>query len=76
MNVKLYVREDCPLCDEALLNLRLVAEDLPVEAEIIDIESDDRLHEKYMLMIPVLEKEGEVLLYGGIGYVDLLDALS
>lgn len=74
--ITLYTRTNCPLCDEAKLMLQLVQEDFPVDYIEIDIESDDRLHEKYMLMIPVLEKDNEVLLYGNIGYVDLLEALK
>ncbi|MFC7366036.1 MULTISPECIES: glutaredoxin family protein [Bhargavaea] len=75
MNVTLYVGNDCPLCDEAMLNLKLAAQDLPLDIEVVDIRRDDRLHEKYMLMIPVLEKDGKVLLYGNIGYGDVMEAL-
>lgn len=72
----LYTRVNCPLCDEAKLMIQLVNEDFPLSYKEIDIESDDELHEKYMLMIPVLEKDNKVLLYGNIGYVDLLEALE
>ncbi|TWT03308.1 glutaredoxin family protein [Planococcus sp. CPCC 101016] len=72
----LYTRSNCPLCDEAKLMIELVNEDFPLTYREIDIESDEALHEKYMLMIPVLEKDNEVLLYGNIGYVELLEALE
>lgn len=72
----LYTRSNCPLCDEAKLMIELVNEDFPLTYQEIDIESDEALHEKYMLMIPVLEKDNEVLLYGNIGYVELLEALE
>ncbi|MBT2571911.1 glutaredoxin family protein [Planococcus sp. ISL-110] len=72
----LYTRSNCPLCDEAKLMIGLVNEDFPLPYKEVDIESDDALHEKYMLMIPVLEKDNEVLLYGNIGYVELLEALE
>ena len=72
----LYTRSNCPLCDEAKLMIQLVNEDFPLPYQEVDIESDEALHEKYMLMIPVLEKDNEVLLYGNIGYVDLLEALE
>lgn len=72
----LYTRANCPLCDEAKLMIQLVNEDFPLPYKEIDIESNDELHEKYMLMIPVLEKDNEILLYGNIGYVDLLEALE
>lgn len=72
----LYTRSNCPLCDEAKLMIGIINEDFPLTYREIDIESDDALHEKYMLMIPVLEKDDEVLLYGNIGYVELLEALE
>lgn len=72
----LYTRSNCPLCDEAKLMMGLINEDFPLPYEEVDIESNDALHEKYMLMIPVLEKDNEVLLYGNIGYVELLEALK
>lgn len=72
----LYTRSNCELCEEAKLMLELVKEDFPLEYEEVDIESDEQLHEKYMLMIPVVEKEEEILIYGKIGYIELLEALE
>lgn len=72
----LYTRSNCPLCDEAKLMIQLVNEEIPLLYTEIDIESDDTLNEKYMLMIPVLEKDNNLLLYGNIGYVDLVEALE
>lgn len=72
----LYTRANCPLCDEAKLMIQLVNEDIPIRYKEIDIESDDALHEKYALMIPVLEKDGEIIVYGNIGYIDLVEALE
>lgn len=74
--ITLYTRANCPLCDEAKLMLQLVQEDFPFEYTEVDIESDDELHEKYMLMIPVIEKEGKVIIFGNIGYIELLEALE
>lgn len=72
----LYTRPNCPLCEEAKLMLNLVQEDFPLEYKEVNIEEDDQVHKKYMLMIPVLELEGKILLYGNIGYADLLEALN
>ncbi len=72
----LYTRPNCPLCEEAKLMLKLVQEDFPLEYKEVNIEEDDRLHEKYMLMIPVLEQDGEILRYGNIGYTEILEALD
>ena len=73
--IRYYSRKNCALCEEGLLTVRIVQEDVPFNLEVIDIESDDALHEKFMLMIPVVEMNGEVLQYGRIDYPTLLDAL-
>lgn len=76
MHVTLYTRPNCALCDEAKLMLQLVQEDVPITWDEVNIETDDELHEKYMLMIPVIEKDGNLLLYGSISYIDLLALFS
>lgn len=53
--------------------MQLVQEDFPFTWTEIDIQSDDEIHEKYMLMVPVIEKDGDVLLYGNIGFVDIVE---
>ena len=73
MHVQFYSKKNCELCDEAELMMKLVQEDFPLTWTTIDIESDDDIHEKYMLMIPVIEKDGEVLAFGKIGYIDLVE---
>lgn len=74
--ITLFTRANCPLCDEAKLMLKLVQEDFDIDWTEVDIESDDALHEKYMLMIPVIERNGETIIYGNIGYIELLEALE
>lgn len=76
MKIKFYSRPNCALCEEGLLMLKLVQEDVPFEIEIINIEEDDDIHEKYMLMIPVVEKEGKMIQYGQLDYATLYEALS
>ena len=76
MHVTFYVQENCALCEEAEMMMKLVAEDDEFIWEKVDIKSDDALHEKYMLMVPVIEYETRVLLYGNIGYVDLVLAIE
>ena len=71
-----YSRPDCPLCEEGLLTLKLVQEDVPFEIEVKNIEEDDALHEKYMLMSPVVEENEKMIQYGRLDYVTLLEALG
>lgn len=72
MHITYYRQDNCPLCDEAERMMKLVQEDYPLTWTTVDIRSDDTIHEKYMLMVPVLEKDGEVIMYGNINYVDLV----
>ena len=71
-----YSRPGCSLCEEGFLTLTLVQEDIPFKIEILNIEDDDALHEKYMFMIPVVEKDGQVIQYGQLDYVTLFEALG
>ena len=75
MNVKYYSRANCGLCVDGLRTLKLVQEDIAFDIEIIDIEKDDAIHERYMLMIPVVEKESRILQYGKLDYATLAEAL-
>ena len=76
MIVHFYTRPGCHLCDDARMMLKLVQEDVPFQIEEHNIEKDDQLHEKYMLMIPVVEYQGDIIQYGNIDYVTLLEALE
>lgn len=64
------------MCDDARMMLKLVQEDVPFQIEERNIEEDDQLHEKYMLMIPVVEYQGEIIQYGNVDYVTLMEALE
>ncbi|MBT2583696.1 glutaredoxin family protein [Planococcus sp. ISL-109] len=71
----LYTRPNCGLCEQAKSAIRLFQEDFPLEYREVNIEEDEQLHEKYMLMIPVLAENEHILLYGNFGYGELLEAL-
>jgi len=76
MIVHFYTRPGCHLCEEAKLMLKLVQEDISFEINEVNIEENDELHEKYMLMIPVVEFENKVVQYGQVDYVTILEALA
>lgn len=75
LTVKYYSRANCGLCIEGLRTLKLVQEELAFDIEMIDIEENEAIHEKYMLMIPVVEKEGRIIQYGQLDYVTLVEKL-
>ena len=74
--VKFYSRPNCELCIEGLHTLKIVQEDIAFTIEKYNIEENDTLHEKYMLMIPVVEVNDEVIQYGKLDYPTLFEALS
>lgn len=64
--VTLYMKDNCPLCDEAKALLLDLQEKQPFVLKEIDIHSDEAVLEKYQLMIPVVEVDGEITDYGQI----------
>lgn len=61
-----YTRKRCPLCDKA----KAVIEEIEKEYDFYfvekDIDESDELTEKYGIMIPVVEIDGEEVEYGHI----------
>lgn len=53
--VVFYTKENCLLCDEALDLVQMTQRIEPFELEIKDIYEDDKLLEKYQLIIPVVK---------------------
>lgn len=66
MHVRFYTRTQCPLCEEAFILLKDLQKEYQFQLEEIDIYTDDELLEKYQLMIPVVELNGEIIDYGTI----------
>ena len=57
--VTLYTKAGCCLCDEAKQEIDRARRKTEFELEIIDIESDPRLHSQYQYDIPVIAINGE-----------------
>jgi glutathione S-transferase len=78
--VRLYGRHDCHLCDEArrgLLDLR--SDGLDFRLEEVDIDTDDRLHRRFLERVPVIELDGDIvseLFLDSDGLRSRLDTLS
>ncbi|RUQ32117.1 glutaredoxin family protein [Peribacillus cavernae] len=72
----LYSRVKCPLCDKAKDILDELVKEIGISYKEIDIYSDDDLIERFGLMIPVLEWQGEILQYGNIDKYGLLNRLQ
>lgn len=62
----LYTRNNCPLCDKAKRIIERVKQDEGFNYREIDIYTDDELTERFGLMIPVIEWQGEIVQYGQV----------
>lgn len=56
-SLRLYYRSGCSLCEE--MHRELVAAELPVELEAIDVDASDELVRRYGHKVPVLTDAAE-----------------
>ncbi len=56
--IRLYTRMDCCLCEEMKGVVRDVAEEVPLEVEEVDVDSEPDLREKFGGEVPVLFIDG------------------
>ena len=54
LELTLYRKEGCGLCDQAEAMLARIAKRLPLQVTSIDIDSDPALQARYFLEIPVI----------------------
>jgi len=66
MTIDFYTRPGCHLCEDAKKVLDSMTKELSFLVLERNIDTSDEWTEKYGLMIPVVEIEGEVLAYGNI----------
>jgi glutaredoxin len=59
VNITLYGRPGCHLCDDALAVLERIRADAPFELRTVSIEDDDALMRAYLERIPVVALDGE-----------------
>ncbi len=59
IQIKVYSKEDCCLCDDVKNVLKKVQKDIPFETIEVDITKDPRLFEKYRDQIPVVFINGQ-----------------
>ncbi len=64
MRLTLYSRRGCHLCEEMILDLELAARGRPLRFEVVDVDGDEALAERYGLRVPVLVADGRELCVG------------
>ncbi|WP_210365306.1 glutaredoxin family protein [Bacillus sp. REN3] len=74
--VRLYSRPRCHLCDTAREILEDLQQQWLFQIEEINIDLDDELVERYGIMIPVIELDGEEIQYGRVDKKFMSEAFS
>ena len=59
MKVTLYSKADCGLCRVAEGELRKLRQEFDFNLEVVNIESEDRLFERYWDRVPVVAVDGK-----------------
>jgi len=76
MNVTLYTKKDCGLCEKAEGSIRAVQKTTEFELEIVDIEGDTAAYDRYWDRIPVIVVEGKEVAAAPIDEARLRAALT
>lgn len=75
IDVILYTRKDCRLCEQAREDLQELQEEFPHQLIVVDVESDQKLRERYGFDVPVV-KIGPYQLRAPFTQQDILIALK
>ena len=75
LDVTLYGRPGCGLCDQAETYLARIGRKLPLAVTLVNIEMDDDLLRRYMFEIPVVSVAGREVARAPIYETALEDAL-
>jgi len=76
MEVIFYTRNRCPLCVDAKSILQYLQKEYRFQLIERDIEKSDEWTEKFGLMIPVVEIDGEIIQYGIIDTFTIEEKLN
>jgi hypothetical protein len=69
INLVLYTRKGCHLCDDAYALLEHLGREYQLYVEVIDIDTDPRLVERFTDMVPVIALHGRPRQWGRINPV-------
>ena len=74
--IKLYMRQRCHLCEEAKELLEELQQRWDFKIIEVDIDEDDQLTERYGIIIPVIELDGDEVAAGIIHKNSIIEALT
>lgn len=59
--VTLFYRHNCHLCEDMLLHLQGLQNSVVFQLDMVDVDANSKLQERYGAMVPVLEGGGHEL---------------
>lgn len=71
----MYHRIGCHLCEQMAASLYALQEELNFTVELVDIDKDEVLRERYNVDVPVVTYQNEVIFYHFFEEASLRDAL-
>lgn len=74
--ITFYTRKRCPLCEKAKRTILELKEEWDFSLEEVDIDESDELTERYGIMIPVVNINGEEVAFGIINKIDISKRLQ
>ncbi len=75
LDVTLYTRVNCSLCDDAAGELEALRNQLRYSVTIVDVDVDDALREQYGEIVPVIAVAGRIIAHAPIAPGELRTAL-
>ncbi len=66
MNITIFSRKGCHLCDRAIKDLRSLQHEYDFSMYEVDIDLDRAAFERFKDMIPVVEMDGKIIAAGRI----------
>lgn len=60
LEITLYGRAGCHLCDDVEQSIRRIAREIPLTLQVVDIHTDPSLLAAYMFTIPVVDRKSVV----------------
>lgn len=76
VTVTVYTRKNCILCANALAIVERVQDDLGFECDVVDVDDDPELCERYGERVPCIFVEGDLAFEYRVGEEELHEALD
>lgn len=76
LNLTLYSKKNCHLCDIAKEKLHNLQDELGFSITEVDIENDRAAFEKYKYLIPVVEIDGRIIFTYRINEDELINLIT